>query len=159
MDCENDVWAYDQMRRWEACKNINFQLFNIQGFRQLFQNFSENYIKQKIKERIFDAKQVVLLIGEKTHRLSKFIDWELNLVLEMDLPIIAVNLNDIQYLGKNLCPLVLKNKNVLFVSFQAMIIMYALENFPHFYSNILDKTNKTDYYYGNDVYQELGIVD
>ena len=83
-----------------------------------------------------NAKQVVVIVGEKTKNLYKYVRWEIELALEMGLPIVVVNLNDKRELDSERCPPLLREACAVHVPFRAKIIEYALENFPEEYSRL-----------------------
>ena len=76
------------------------------------------------------AKNFIILIGDSTKYLYKFVRWEINLALSKDLPIIAVNLNNLQKMDNERCPAILKNELAIHVSFNRNIIKHSLDNWP-----------------------------
>ena len=93
-----------------------------------------------------NSKQAIVLVGEHTKNLYKFIRWEIMIAFDLDLPIIAVNL-DKKNCRTNRTPPVLTDR-CYFVSvpFEIDKIKYALDNFPkHYHKN---KSNApADLYY------------
>jgi len=159
-DGDNDMWAYGYMKGWKQNDKIDFNFYDAHDLRPLTQRaVSEDYIKQRLRERMSNAKQVIVLIGEKTKNLFKFVRWELNLAQNMDLPIIAVNLNNLRQMDNDLCPAILKGENAMHIAFRLKIIKYALDDFPSYYSSEIDKSKKTNWYYKDSVYKELGLND
>lgn len=159
-DGDEDMWAYAHMKGWKALPNIDFNFFDAHDLKPLTnQATSEGYIKQRLAERMNNAKQVIVLIGEKTKNLYKFVRWEIQQAQNQDLPIIAVNLNNLRSMDYDLCPPILKSENAVHVAFKMRIIKYALDNFPSYYHERIDKSNKTNWYYGNDIYTDLGLDD
>lgn len=77
-----------------------------------------------------NTKALVVLIGEKTKNLHKFVRWEQEIALNMGIPIIAVNLNGLRDLDANLCPPIIRDETIVHVSFGSKIIKYALNNWP-----------------------------
>mgnify|MGYP000606112784 CR=1 FL=1 len=57
-----------------------------------------------------NSKVFVLLIGESTKNLTKFVKWEIELAIKKELPIICVNLNGKNYLNQIIYLLNLKIK-------------------------------------------------
>lgn len=157
-DGDNDMWAYARMKGWKALENIDFNFYDAHDLRPLTrQASSERYIKQRLLERMNTAKQVIVLIGGSTKNLYRFVRWELDQALSMNLPIIAVYLNNSRNIDEALCPPILKLQNCVHIAFRMRIIRHALDDFPLFYKSI-KPTQKTDWYYEDRVYSDLGIT-
>ncbi len=155
-DADNDIWAYRYMRGWKSNENIKFNFDDAHDLNNLRDGSSEETIKRKLRQRFSSAKQVIVLIGDKTKNLFKFVRWEMEIALKLDLPIIAVNLNDKKRMDPNLCPPIIKDEYVVHIPFKKNIIKYALDNFPEEYAN-RDKSKKGPRYYNNDIYNKLGL--
>jgi hypothetical protein len=98
-DGDSDIWAYRYMRGWVALEHIEFNFHDAHDLgSELTDRASEETIKRRLRERFSSAKQVIVLIGERTKYLYRFVRWELEVALELEIPIIAVNLN-----GKRIC--------------------------------------------------------
>lgn len=50
-------------------------------------------IKRQLRARFANSKDFIVLIGEKTKNLMRFVRWEMEVAMNLGLPIIAVNLN------------------------------------------------------------------
>ena len=107
--------------------------------------------------RILDnACQVIVLIGESTKHLYKYVRWELQVVLDLELPLIAVNLDNRRSMNTDLCPPLIRDKYIAHIPFKLAIIKYALDNFPNEFKN-RDKTKNGPRTYSGDVYKKLGL--
>jgi hypothetical protein len=96
-DGDNDKWAYARMKGWKALETIDFDFEDAHEEYTLTNRAEdEDYIKGKLKKRFENAKQVIVLIGEKTKNLYKYVRWEIEVAMELNLPIIAVYLNGIR---------------------------------------------------------------
>lgn len=60
-------------------------------------------------DRFNNSKLFIILIGEHTRYLTKFVKWEIEVAIRLNLPIIAVNLNDKRQ-GDDLMPAVLRDE-------------------------------------------------
>lgn len=157
-DGDNDMWAYAYMKGWKNNENIDFNFYDAHDIKPLTDKASnETYIKKRLRERMENTKQVIVLVGESTKYLYKYVRWEIELAIELDLPIVVVNLNRLRNMDNNLCPPILRDKNALHISFNQKIIKYSLDNFPSFYYYGRDKSKNTYYYYGENVYKELNL--
>lgn len=139
---EGDIGHYRLMTAWKENKNIDFNFHNAHDLNNLTARASEEQIKRKLRERMINTKQVIVLVGDHTKNMYKFVRWEIEVAIEKDLPIIAVNL-DKSNGETNKTPPILKN-NCYFVSvpFEIKKIKYALDHFPNEYNR--EKYNSPD---------------
>jgi hypothetical protein len=153
-DADDDLWAYAYMKGWKNNDRIDFDFYDAHDLNKLLDGSSEETVKRKLRERLANTKQAVLLIGAKTKNLYRYVRWELECCLDLGIPIVAVNLNDKRSLDSNRCPPIVQGEPVLHVSFKMKIIKYALDDFCENYSA---HKNKVDLYYPDAVYAKLGI--
>jgi len=154
-DADNDKWAYDFMRGWKSRDHIDFDFDDAHDFLVLtWRAQSEVYIKGKLWERLKRSRQVIIIIGDSTRYLYKYVRWELECALDLGLPIIAVNLNGLRQQDDELCPPLIRNRKVVHIPFKLGIIRYALNDFPHFYHTT---RLSGPFYYPATVYRSLGI--
>jgi len=159
-DGDNDMWAYARMKGWKALKNIDFNFVDAHDIKPLTkQAKSEAYIKARLLERIKTTKQVIVIVGDKTKNLFRYVRWEIEQAQNLNLPIVVVNLNKIRSIDNTLCPPILRGNNAIHVSFRMKIIKYALDYWPSFYKNSVDKTKSEDWHYDASVYKNLGLDD
>lgn len=156
-DGDNDIWAYRFMKGWKANKNIDFDFHNAHDINRLTNNArSPEYIKGKLKERFKSAKQIIVIIGDSTKNLYRYVRWELEVAQGLDLPIIAVNLNNLRTQDNERVPPIIRDEYVVHIPFKLAIIKYALDNFPTSYkgrkSNDLGPRE-----YPESVYKKLGL--
>jgi len=157
-DGDSDMWAYRIMQAWNEHEHIDFNFYNAHDLNSARDTSTEESIKAQLRERMANAKQMVLLVGEKTKGLRKFVPWEIELARKKDIPIIIANLNKKRGYDADLCPIAVTKDRVytIHVAFQAKIIQYALDNFPNAYSKY--KNEKVgNYYYEDSVYEDLGL--
>ncbi|MBE2255031.1 MAG: TIR domain-containing protein [Ignavibacteria bacterium] len=156
-DGDNDKWAYGRMKGWNALKTIDFDFEDAHDEYTLTDRANdENYIKGKLRKRFANAKQVILLIGENTKNLYKYVRWELEIAQELDIPIIAVNLNGDRSQNVNTCPPIIRDDYVVHIPFKMKIIKFALEGFPLEYKK-REKNKKGARIYDDTVYESLGL--
>lgn len=156
-DGDNDIWAYGFMRGWHKSENVAFHFNDAHDLKPLTARAEdEAYIKSRLRERFAHAQQVIVLIGENTKFLFKFVRWEIEVAQSLDIPIIAVNLNDRREHDKDLCPAILAGKYVVHVPFKAKIIRYAMDNFPGEYRG-RDRNAAGNRSYSVEHYRFLGL--
>jgi len=158
-DGDNDKWAYAYMKGWKVNERVEFDfqdahdLDNMTGAAS-----SEAYVKSRLKERLQRSKSVVVLIGEGTKNLYKYVRWEIELAISLGLPIVVVNLNGERGMDNTLCPAILRNQCAVHVSYQKAIIKHALDNWPAEYKGLpLEKKSSGARTYSKAVYDSLGI--
>jgi hypothetical protein len=138
-------------------KHIDFNFYNVHDINSNPNLTSEITIKRQLRERFNNTKNFVLLVGEKTKNLYKYVRWEINEAMERELPIIVVNLNMKREPDENFCPPIIRNGLAMHVSFNAAIIKYALDDWEDFHYKKLAENDHQAYYYKSSVYKELGL--
>jgi len=156
-DGDNDIHYYRLMQAWKQNDNTPFSFYDAHDLNIALDSSSEETIKRRLRERLRNSKVLVVLIGEQTRYLYRFVRWEIEQALIMDLPIIGVNLNGLRYQDSNLCPPILRNELAIYISFNAAIMQYSLENWPDLHQNLKYSGEKGPYYYKNEVYERVGI--
>ena len=124
-DADNDIRYYRLMQAWKQSDRTNFNFYDAHDLNNLRSYSSEQTIKRRLKERLTNSKVFVLLIGRQTKFHYKFVRWEIENAIELNLPILCVNLNGMRSMDNNLCPPILKNKLALHISFNSKIIEKA----------------------------------
>lgn len=160
-DADTDMNYYNTMRMWKENDNIAFDFNNAHDYNNI-RHESENWagtspeqIKSKLRERMNNSKVFILLVGEKTKNLFQYVRWEIELALEMGLPIIVANINKKKDMDSVLCPPILKDKLAVHVAFGQKIIDLALNNWPTFHYQYLGEGKSGPYYYELKKYKEL----
>jgi len=158
-DGDNDKWAYGFMKGWRSNENVAFDFNDAHDVAPLTANAqSEMYVKRALRQRFASAKQVVLLVGNATKNLYRYVRWELDVALELDLPIVVVNLVDTDLRKRDdvYCPPIVRDTYSVHVPFKAAIIQHALGQFPDEYRR-RDKNAKGPRVYGDHIYSKLGL--
>ena len=156
-DGDHDIWAYGYMKGWKANDRVDFDFVDAHDLAPLTARAeNETYIKNRLRERLEKSTQVVVLIGENTRNLYKFVRWEIELALALDLPIVAVNLNGQRRLDEDRCPPLLRPADAVHVSFNLAIIRQALDHFPT-ERQARRRGEGGPRHFGEDVYSRLGL--
>jgi hypothetical protein len=156
-DADSDINYYNTLKMWKNHKDIDFDFDNAHELNTIRQHSSEETIKRKLRERINQANIFILLVGEKTKYLYKYVRWEIELAIELALPIIVCNINDQRTKDPDLCPAILDDKLTVHIPFRAKIINHAHKNWPLSHRTFKDQ-NKIDYYhYTDETYEKLGL--
>jgi hypothetical protein len=158
-DGDNDIKYYNLMKAWKQNDNTEFNFYDAHDINNALDTSKEETIKVKLRERMNNSKVIVVLVGEHTKNLYKFVRWEIETAISMNLPIIVVNLNGLKEMDSEKCPPILKNTLAIHIPFGCKIMQYALENWPdeHY---LYQKNNKCGaYYYKDNVYEKLNKND
>ena len=92
-DADNDIRYYRLMQAWKKNNNTSFNFYDAHDLNNLMSYSSEETIKAKLSERLRSTKVFVLLVGDATKNLYKFVRWEIEQAIKRNIPIIVVNLN------------------------------------------------------------------
>lgn len=155
-DGDNDMWAYAYMKGWKSNENMDFNFYDAHDLKPLSDRASEDTVKDRLMERFTNARQVIVIVGDSTKNLYKFVRWEIEIAQKRDLPIIVVNLNDLRQMDSDRCPPIVRDAYVVHVPFKAAIIQYALDNFPAEYAQRAPSANGPRHY-SKTVYDTLGL--
>lgn len=155
-DGDTDMKHYRLMTAWAENENIDFEFYNAHDLNTARDTSQEESIKRQLRERLANSKAMVVLIGEKTKLLTKFVKWEMEIALKKDLPIIGVNLNGSRNQDDR-CPPIIKNELVMFVPFGVKIVSYALTNWPARHAVLRKEGTTGARVYNEKVYKKLGL--
>ena len=156
-DGDNDIHYYRLMRAWKQNDKTPFNFYDAHDINTARDTSLEATIKRRLQERLANAKVFVSLIGEKTRYLYRFVRWELEQGLALELPMIGVNLNGNRSQDLDRCPPIIRDALVVYVSFNTNILQYALENWPAEFERLKSQGVTGSRYYNNDVYRRLGL--
>ncbi|WP_210211631.1 TIR domain-containing protein [Mesorhizobium sp. M1D.F.Ca.ET.043.01.1.1] len=99
---------------------------------------------------------MVVLIGEKTKLLTKFVKWEMDVALKLGLPIIGVNLNGARRRDER-CPPAIRESLAIYVPFGVKIVEYAMANWPDSHAMYRKEGQTGPHYYTDQPYKNLGL--
>lgn len=156
-DGDTDMWAYAYMKGWKQNDNSSFNFYNAHDLSQARDTSREETIKRQLRMRLTNSKIFVLLVGEHTKNLYKFVRWEIEEALKLQLPVIVVNLNQKKQFDDQLCPPLLRNELAIHISFHAKILQYALENWGALDAEHRRNGESGPYWYKQSVYDGLGL--
>jgi hypothetical protein len=145
------------MTAWKQNDNLGFNFYNAHELNTARDSSSEESIKAQLSERLRNTKIFVLLVGQSTRYLYKFVLWEIEQARKRLLPIIVVNLNGKRSMDSERCPAILQNALAIHISFSAAIMQYALENWPASEASLKLQGKGGPYYYEDRIYGGLGL--
>jgi len=156
-DADNDIRYYRLMTAWKENEKIAFNFHNAHEINNLRDGSSEATIKMKLRERLKNTKMFIVLIGDHTKNLYKFVRWEIEYAVEKDIPIISVNLNKKKQIDEKLCPPILRDKLAIHIPYGQKIIDYALNQWPSSHASHRKNDDTGAYKYKESVYKKLNL--
>lgn len=156
MDADNDLRYYRLMQAWKQNDDIGFNFFDAHDINNIYDK-SEASIKAGLEERFRHTKIFVLLVGEHTKYLFKYVRWEIEQAIKRDIPCIVVNINGKRSCDRSLCPAIMRDHLAIHISFNAKILQYALENWPESAYRYTKEGKTGPFYYDEAVYKKLGL--
>lgn len=159
-DGDKDIRYYWLMKAWKYNSKDFFSEFNFYDAHDI--NFArdsskEQSIKRQLSERLDNTKLFILLVGESTKFLYRFVRWEIEQAIEKKIPIIVINLNGKRQFDIDRCPYLLKDETAIHISFNQKIIEYALKKWETQLQKIKQEGKKGPFYYTDEVYKSIGL--
>jgi hypothetical protein len=156
-DGDTDIHYYRLMTAWKQHDHIAFNFYNAHDLNTARDSSAEDSIKAQLSERLRNSKVFILLVGESTRYLRKFVLWEIEQALKRQMPIIIVNLNGMRSMDRDRCPGVLTTALAIHVSFNAAMMEHALQNWPSSDASLRNQKRTGPFYYEESVYLGLGL--
>jgi hypothetical protein len=156
-DGDTDIRYYRLMQAWKQNDGLDFNFYDAHDLNYARDSSLESSIKAQLSERLRNSRLFVLLIGEKTRYLQKFVRWEIEQAIARDLPIIGVNLNGRRAMDVERCPPVLQTALAVHVSFNMAIVQHAMDNWPATHEQNRGALRSGPFYYSDHVYTDLGL--
>jgi len=156
-DGDSDMNYYRLMQAWKQNDGIDFNFYNAHDLSSARDSSQEESIKAQLAERMRNSKIFILLVGERTRYLTKFVKWEIEQAISRDLPFIVVNLNGTRSRDDERCPPAAKGALAIHISFNAAIMQHALDNWPSSHEKFKNQGKSGPYYYNEEVYKGRGL--
>lgn len=155
-DADNDMRYFSLMKAWKGAKNTTFNFHNAHDLNNARDTSLEESIKRQLRIRLKNSKLFIVLIGNRTKFHTKFVKWEMEFALRLDLPIIGANLNGSRKIT-SLCPPAIRDELAVFVPFNQKIIEFAMNDWPDQHDELKEQEVKGARYYRENVYERLGL--
>jgi len=159
-DGDTDKWAYAYMKGWKQNENTEFDFIDAHDLDNMTSRAQgEYYVKSHLKERMNNSSAVIVLVGANTKNLFKFVRWEMELALELGLPVVAVNLNNKTQMDPDRCPPIIRDGCVVHIPFKMAEIKRALGGWPSEFRlmNSAAKLQGARYYNDPPWYKSMGL--
>lgn len=156
-DGDNDIHYYRLLQAWHENRSFDFIFENAHDITQARDSSSEETIKRSLRTRLNASDTLLVLIGNNTRYLYKFVRWEIEVAIEKSMAIIVVNLNKKRGMDYSLCPPILRDELAIHISFEHKIINFAVKYWPDWHPRHKREGKSGPYHYNSDVYKNLGI--
>lgn len=157
-DGDKDMHYYRLLEAWRDNDKIDFGFLDAHDLNYARDSSDTESIRAQLRERLKNSKVMLLLVGEYTARLTRFVKWEIEYAHKIDLPIVVANLNKKRKYDSSRCPAVIMDGDVytVHISFERNIIKHALDHFPDEYLRN-KKDGGAQRFYPDSVYTKLGL--
>jgi hypothetical protein len=156
-DGDKDIHYYRLLTAWSNNDRFDFNLLDAHDINTARDSSTEETIKIRLRERFDNSKAFILLVGESTKYLYKFVKWEIETALRLDLPIIAINLNKKRSRDEDRCPAIVRDELAMHISFEMNVIEHAIDKWPDAHRKHKQNGDKGAYYYPLETYRKLGL--
>lgn len=156
-DGDNDIRSYWLMKAWKQNDNTDFNFQDAHSLKQARDTSTEDTIKRSLRKRMNNSKVFVLLVGQNTKNLYRFVRWEIELALSMNLPIVVVNLNQKRNHDTIICPPILRDHLAIHISFSPKILQFALEAWETWHYQHQSNGTTGPFHYDVETYRRLGL--
>lgn len=156
-DGDNDIHYYWLMRAWKQSDSTSFDFYDAHDLNTARDTSLDSSIKQQLLVRLNNSKSFILLVGERTRFLYRFVRWEIEQAINRNLPLIVVNLNGLRYMDGLRCPPLIRPELAIHISFNARILEYALEDWTQQHPTLRSQGKTGPFYYLETVYQNFGL--
>lgn len=130
-DGDNDGWAYQYIRGWAANRRLGFEFKNSHDLDNMSANArNEEYVKRHLRKRMVGSSLALVILGEKTRNLYRYVRWEIEIAIEEGVPIVVVNLNKLREVDEARLPPILRGVCALHIAYRYRAIKFAIETWP-----------------------------
>ncbi|MCS5723478.1 TIR domain-containing protein [Herbiconiux sp. CPCC 203406] len=155
-----NIYLYRLMDAWKKNDNIDFEFYNAHDLFVSRDSSKPETIKANLRERMKNAKQVVLIGSPEAKAKgsdgTSFLAHEIKVLMEFNLPVVVANHDGDRTVDRAFIPAPLLDDDyyTLSVSLQPAIIKYALDGYA---AGFATSSNEGPHYYKADIYSQLGL--
>lgn len=155
-----DIHLYRLIEAWRDNDHIDFDFLDAHDLFISRDTSKPETIKSNLRQRMKNAKQVVLIGSRHAKRKgsdgTSFLAHEVKVMMEYDLPVVVANHDGDRTVDRNFIPRPLLDADyyTISVSLQAKIIMHALDDYTRAFAS-MDRSGP--YFYTTDAYKRLGL--
>jgi hypothetical protein len=156
-DGDSDIHYYRLMKAWHQSDHTLFNFYDAHDLNYARDSSLESSIKSQLRVRLENSRIMVVLVGQSTRYLYKFVRWEIEQALALGMPIIVVNLNNMRQMDPELCPPILRTELAIHISFRSSIMQHALETWPTEHLRLRSEGRAGPFFFQPQVYARLGV--
>ncbi len=145
------------MKAWKQSDYTSFTFSDAHDLNYAFDSSQRESILAQLRTRFDSSKTFVILIGDRTRLLRKFVPWEIDQAISRKLPIICVNLSNLREMDSQRCPDKLKVALAIHIPFGQKILEYALDNWPASAESHRKAGQTGPFHFKPEVYTRLGL--
>ncbi|WP_445150180.1 TIR domain-containing protein [Baekduia sp. Peel2402] len=155
-----DIHLYRMMEAWRDNAKIDFDFFDAHDLFISRDTSRPETIKRNLRERMKNAKQIVLLGSTSAKKKggdgTSFLAHEVELAIEFSLPVVIANTDGDRNVDRGFIPAPFLDADyyTLSVSFQPAIIKHALDKYA---AGFASSSNQGPHYYKPSIYEGLGL--
>ena len=156
-----DIHLYRLMEAWRDNKKIDFNFFDAHDLNISRDTSLPDTIKRNLRERMKNAKQIVLIGTANAKRKGgdgrSFLAHEVALAIAFKLPVVIANADGGRAVDRSLIPKPFLDADyyTLSVSLQPAIIKFALDEYAPVFDSNPSKTGP--HYYESKIYSRLNL--
>ena len=139
------------------------EFINLLSLKEEVNKTDDEILKEKFKSVLSSCDIFIFLIGKNSKKRVKFLLWQQAIALELQKPIVVLNLNFLRSVDYDRTPQALTKNLSLHCAFHEPIVNYAVNVFPRFFyeQKEIGKTKpkylKKTYRVFQDVYEKYQI--
>jgi hypothetical protein len=156
-DADSDIDYYKAMQSWKATDHIDFNFYDAHDLNNIRETSNEDTIKRRLRERFRDTKLLIVLVGNQTRFHYKYVRWEIEVALKLEIPIIAVNIINSETNIYDKYPPILRDELVLNIQYNRTLIKYSIDNWIDTYNSLKSKEDISNKVWNEQVYRNLGL--
>lgn len=155
-----DIKLYWLMKAWRANEKIEFDFYDAHDLFEARDTSKPETIKERLRERLKNAKQVVLIGSPDAKRKggdgSSFLAHEVKVIIEFDLPVVIANKGGSRDVERSFIPKPFFDADyfTVSVSLQPQIIQFALDNYAPGYKS---SEKSGPHLYNAEKYRRVGL--
>lgn len=155
-DGDVDMRYYRLMTAWKAHDGHTFNFHDAHDINSARDTSTEESIKRQLRERFANSKLLIVLIGANTKNLYRFVRWEMETALRLELPIIGINLNGSRSRDDR-CPPIIRDELVLYTTYNPKIIEHAMAHWISEHASLTRQGITGPRYFQDDIYKRFGL--
>jgi hypothetical protein len=155
-----NIRSYRLMEAWRENDKIDFSFYDAHDIYVARDSSQPETIKRNLRERLKNAKQVVVLGSPEAKKKGgdgdSFLAHEVKVIIEFNLPVVIANLDGDRKIDENFIPspFLRADYYTISVSFQPKIIQFALDKYVEAFD---EKKRKGPHYYLPEIYEKLNL--